>query len=101
MELRDNRPGSYSNVATPLLALRSPPCGRMTRTLHKAARFEARILEGLREVGVLLIAFAPLESALRSNETSHPARFLVGFLGAGLLLFGLALLPEWRVNHVA
>lgn len=67
---------------------------------RKAARLETRIFEGLREVGLLLIAFAPLEAALSNSASSRPAGFLIKFLGGGLLLFGLALLLEWRFNSV-
>jgi hypothetical protein len=60
----------------------------------------ARTLEGMREVGVLLIAFAPLEAALSGEPIFHHVRFLLVFLGGGFVLFGLSLLLEWRIDDV-
>jgi len=64
----------------------------------KSARLGRRVVEGLREVGVLLIAFAPLESALRGPDPAYHTRFLIEFGGGGLLLFGVSLLLEWRFD---
>jgi len=66
----------------------------------KALRAGARTLEGMREVGVLLIAFAPLEAALSGEPILHHIRFLFVFLGGGFVLFGLSLLLEWRIDDV-
>ena len=66
----------------------------------KARRLGSRIFEGLREVGVLLIAFAPLEAGLSEKDVLDQARFLVGFLGGGFLVFGLTLVLEWRFLDV-
>jgi hypothetical protein len=48
----------------------------------------------------LLIAFAPLEAGLSEKDVLDQARFLVGFLGGGFLVFGLALVLEWRFLDV-
>lgn len=62
----------------------------------KARRAISRIIEGMREVGVLLIAFAPLDVALSSNALADDLPILVLFLGLGGLLFLAALYLEWR-----
>ena len=49
----------------------------------------------MREVGTLLIAFAPLDVALQTSRGS--IRVLAFFLGLGLLLFAGSLLLEWRL----
>lgn len=72
----------------------------LTARPAKAARLKFRILEGLREVGLLLIAFAPLEAALKGVDSPHPGRFLAKFLGGGMVLFGLALMFEWRSDDL-
>ena len=62
----------------------------------KAARLTERIIEGLREVGLLLIAFSPIDAAISKGTLREATEFLVGFLGGGLVLFGLGLFLEWR-----
>jgi hypothetical protein len=62
----------------------------------KAARTGTRVLDGLREVGLLLIAFGPLETAINRTSLRDAAGFLVLFLGGGLALFAIALVLEWR-----
>jgi hypothetical protein len=54
-----------------------------------------RIADGMREVGVLLLAFAPLESAL-SHRGEGSRDFLMLFFGSGMSLFSVALVLEWR-----
>ena len=54
-----------------------------------------RVEKGMREVGVLLIAFAPLDAFMKSGEPT-PWGTLVFFVVAGILLFWLALVLEWR-----
>jgi hypothetical protein len=66
----------------------------------KSTRLGRRVVEGLREVGVLLIAFGPLESALRGPDPVYHARFLLEFGGGGLVLFAVSLLLEWRFDDV-
>ncbi len=53
----------------------------------------------MREVGTLLIAFAPLDAAL-SERKEHIVGFLLLFLGLGALLFVGALVLERRRSHV-
>lgn len=55
-----------------------------------AERFE----EAMREIGVLLIAFAPLEAAF--SRGAGTLRWLLLFLSCGLLLFIAALYFEGR-----
>jgi hypothetical protein len=54
-----------------------------------------RIEDALREIGTLLIAFAPLDAAL-TERREHVAVFLLLFLGLGALLFIGALVLERR-----
>lgn len=54
-----------------------------------------RIEEALREIGVLLLAFTPLDAAVNSAQ-GHGSGVLLYFFGLGLCLFGGALLLERR-----
>ena len=54
-----------------------------------------RIEDAMREIGTLLIAFAPLDAAL-TERREHVAVFLLLFLGLGALLFIGALVLERR-----
>ena len=54
-----------------------------------------RIGDAMREIGTLLIAFAPLDAAL-TERREHVAVFLLLFLGLGALLFIGALVLERR-----
>ena len=54
----------------------------------------ARVIALFREVGTLLLAFAPLDYAMQPG-VSDP-RILQAFLLAGLALFALSLIAEWR-----
>ena len=58
-----------------------------------------RIEDAMREVGTLLIAFAPLDAGL-SERKEHIVGFLLLFLGLGALLFVGALVLERRRSHV-
>ena len=58
-----------------------------------------RIEDAMREVGTLLIAFAPLDAAL-SERREHVAVFLLLFLGLGALLFIGAFVLERRRSNV-
>jgi hypothetical protein len=71
----------------------------LRRDPAKTARFGERILEGMREIGVLLFAFAPLDAALQPRDISGVAGFLAVFLGSGALLFFGALVIEWRYTR--
>jgi len=65
------------------------------RNPAKTARAIGRCLDGLREVGLLLVAFGPLEAAVNRTSLRDAAGFLVLFFGGGLVLFGTALILEW------
>lgn len=64
----------------------------------KAARLYERIQEALREVGVLLMAFAPLDAAL-TEDALRAARVLALFLTGGMILFATALALEWSQEN--
>jgi hypothetical protein len=57
-----------------------------------------RIEDAMREIGVLLIAFCPLDAALIENP-DRSLRFLLFFLAAGASLFTGALVLERRRRH--
>ena len=61
---------------------------------------ETRILEGLREVGVLFVAFAPLDVSLNPAPLSKSWPKLVGFLLVGILLFLAGVFGERRLQDV-
>jgi 4-hydroxybenzoate polyprenyltransferase len=65
--------------------------------LEKTSLFQVRILEALREVGILLMAFAPLDGAL-SSELAEEWPDVLGFLVAGFLLFLYSMLGERRLR---
>jgi len=48
----------------------------------------------MREVGILLIAFAPLDAVLAENREARSTLLL--FLALGGFLFAVALIIEWR-----
>lgn len=53
-----------------------------------------RIIEAMRAIGVLLIAFAPLDAAFSGGVRS--AGFAIAFGSLGLLLFVVAVVLEGR-----
>ena len=58
-----------------------------------------RIEDAMREIGVLLLAFAPLDVALNRHERGALS-FLLLFLGFGTALFtGALILERWRSNE--
>lgn len=59
---------------------------------------QERIGDAMREVGTLLITFAPLDAAL--SESRNVIRGLLYFLGIGLVLFAGSLWLERRRPHV-
>jgi uncharacterized membrane protein len=71
------------------------------RNPRKAERLGSRILEALREIGMLLMAFGPLDIALSEKGLANRWGFLLLFVGGGLVLFVLALIVEWRRNDAA
>jgi cyanate permease len=54
----------------------------------------------LREVGTLLVAFAPLDVALTAEKTKSWSSMLL-FLSLGLLFLTIALVAEQRRHHDA
>ena len=68
----------------------------------KLMRLVHHVISGCREVGVLLIAFGPLETTLNSTVGSGARNSFDGlvFFSIGLALFLLALLLEWRLVDV-
>lgn len=73
------------------LSLRLPAWLRHNAT--KRARVLARLEEGLHEIGVLLMAFAPLDVALLDTKQWG---ILALFLSVGFTFFCLAIIMEWR-----
>jgi hypothetical protein len=65
--------------------------GRWSQRSHLAA---GRVLEGIREIGILFIALAPLESG-RAVDTGGQWSVL-RFEALGLFLFMTAVVLEWR-----
>ncbi len=59
-------------------------------------RVAKHIADALREIGVLLIAFAPLDITLSPSHPS-PAKYVSIFLVAGILLFAAGVAVEGRV----
>ncbi len=53
-----------------------------------------RILEGMREIAVLFLAFAPLDVALNRSSGSSTSSLLL-FVILGLFFFAGALIIEW------
>ena len=62
----------------------------------KAKRLAERVQEGMREVGVLFLAFAPLDVALSPEPVRDSVGVLLLFVSLGALFFGGALVFEWR-----
>lgn len=63
----------------------------------KRRQLHRRILEALREVGVLLIAFAPLDVVLKGGKELQWGAMLSFFL-VGLSAFALGSIAEWRFD---
>jgi hypothetical protein len=64
---------------------------------RKKRRLRRRILEALREIGILLMAFAPLDGALVPMAETQRGILLLFVLG-GILLFVLGVLGEMRID---
>ena len=54
-----------------------------------------RLEEALREIGVLLLAFTPLDATL-NRAPGQPRGAILYFVAIGLCLFGVAILMEHR-----
>ena len=61
-------------------------------------RLQLRVLEAMREVGVLLMAFAPLDVALGSGGFREKWQPMVAFLLFGFVVFALGALAELRLD---
>jgi len=59
-------------------------------------RLGVRTLEVFREIGVLLLAFAPLEAAINKSSLRDAWGFLALFLSSGLAFLVAAFVLEWR-----
>jgi hypothetical protein len=70
----------------------------MSSTPAQSAIVGHRLQEGAREIGVLLITFAPLDVAF----ADAPSRYVAGslFLLIGMLLFGVSLFARFGVNRI-
>jgi len=55
-----------------------------------------RVLEATREIGILLIAFAPLDFAVSDAPIRTTWPYLSGFLLIGLAVLISSILVEWR-----
>ena len=64
---------------------------------RKKRRLRLRILEAIREIGILLMAFAPLDGALMPMPETQRETLLVFFFG-GMLLFVLGALGEMGID---
>ena len=71
----------------------------MEAELTLRALAKLRVEEALREVGVLLVAFAPLDMAFSDAQRKLPTGAL--FLGLGVVSFSLAVRLEHRRTHRA
>lgn len=60
-----------------------------------------RVIDSIREIGVLQVTFAPLDAALEFGHGSHATGMLaLAFLLEGLCFFGCSLLLEWSYVRV-
>lgn len=64
---------------------------------RRTATIQQRIEEAMREIGVLLIVFAPLDTAFSAGPQTRA--LWLPFLLIGLLLFVAAVLSEWSRTH--
>jgi hypothetical protein len=64
---------------------------------RKKRRLRRRILEAIREIGILLMAFAPLDGALMPMPETQRQTLLIFFFG-GILLFVLGVLVEMGID---
>ena len=63
----------------------------MTARHPRRARESALIAEAVREIGILLIAFAPLDAVFAPAEGSRSAGLFFALLGLVLFVIGLKL----------
>lgn len=70
----------------------------LARHPKRATRALVRVAEALREIGVLLLAFTPLEAGISPDPVAEHLAFLLTFLGFGIALFSLGVAIEWRLD---
>jgi hypothetical protein len=58
-----------------------------------------RVLEVVREIGTLMIAFAPLDFAVSGSPLSETWPILLVFLLSGFVLVAACILSEWRLHQ--
>ena len=74
----------------------SPTVRQDWKTPARRRAFLRLFSASLREVGILLLAFTPLEASLRGVDAAISQPKLVWFLIVGLLLFAVGTFGEWR-----
>lgn len=65
---------------------------------RKATRLASRVCDMLSEIGILLLAFTPLEAGLSPEPIGEQLPFLWTFGGGGALLFSLGAALAWRLD---
>src|SRR5665213_1415073 len=65
----------------------------------KKRRAAGIVWEALREIGILLIAFSPLDMALNSDGKVLRWTAMCLFLVAGLIMFIGGIIGEWRLGN--
>jgi hypothetical protein len=77
----------------------SPTVPRELAEQHRKHLVLFRTYEASREIGVLLMAFTPLDSALSPGGFGKNWRVLLILLLAGILLFRYGVLGESRIDN--
>jgi hypothetical protein len=72
--------------------------GRIVTNTAKHRLVKIRILEALREVGILVIAFAPLDVVMDTAPLEVTWKRLTGSMVVGFLLFASGVIGEWRLD---
>lgn len=57
-----------------------------------------RIVHALQEIGILLMAFAPLDGALSNEPWAKEWNVIVGMFGVGLVCFMLGVIGERSIH---
>ena len=55
-----------------------------------------RIVDAVHEIGLLLIALAPLDYTLDPRPMGATWGFMIGFVALGVVLIALSILADWR-----
>jgi len=56
-----------------------------------------RILDALHEIGLLLVALAPLDYALDERPLKTTWPYMIVFVTVGVVLIALCIVGEWRL----